>query len=349
MAIGGSGFVQLRRGLFEHVRDGRLSFFEASLYVAILSDTNPSTGLCYGSAGLFSVVYSVPTRTCRDALEKLEQKGYLRRFPTRGKHGSYPILVNKFRCSSGAMSGLYVNSDKSSSCDNIIYDIRLDGVNENVNDNGNDGVNDSAARVDTRDKKLESDKEQGLSPLLPTAPVDTNIRPEEFANTWNRLRGKLPKVDKFTDGRRKKVQARIRAGLTIERFSEAVENCRVKPFLMGENDSGWVATFDWLVKNSENIEKAITNPYGLNKPNGGYANGRSNDPRTVTQSVQDVIGRARAGAGVNGGSLCSPQSSPNGSDVGDLCFDAFDGIESRASEKTHPKVIEGMPLLAKCG
>jgi len=44
-----TGFLQLRRGLFEHVKDGRVSFFEASLYVAILSDANPSTGVCYGS------------------------------------------------------------------------------------------------------------------------------------------------------------------------------------------------------------------------------------------------------------------------------------------------------------
>jgi hypothetical protein len=157
-----TGFLQLRRGLFEHVKDGRVSFFEASLYVAILSDANPSTGVCYGSAGLFAALYSLSSRTCRDALEKLEEKGYLRRFPTRGKHGSYPILVNKFRCSDGAMKGKYVNCSKSTDWNKVVYDLCDDGVNEGAVASVNEGVNDSAARVDTRDKK--QDKKQ--LPLL---------------------------------------------------------------------------------------------------------------------------------------------------------------------------------------
>jgi hypothetical protein len=126
------------------------------------------------------------------------------------------------------------------------------------------------------DTDTEADKEEpllkGLSPLSATPPSQPHVRPEEYANLWNRLRGNLPKVEKFTEERRKKVQARIKSGMTLERFQEAVENCRVKPFLLGDNDRGWTATFDWLVANSTNAEKAITNPYGLNKkPNG---NGR---------------------------------------------------------------------------
>lgn len=158
MGVGNSGFIQLRRGLSEHVRDGRLSFFEASLYVFILMDANPATGLCYGSAGLFSAVYSVSDRTCRDALEKLELKGYLRRFPTRGKHGSYPILINKFLCSSGAMKGKYVNCEKSSSYKSITYDSCDDSVNESAVAGVNEGVNESAGSkiLDTGKEKQET-------------------------------------------------------------------------------------------------------------------------------------------------------------------------------------------------
>jgi hypothetical protein len=75
-ALDRSGFIQLRRGLFEHVRDGRLSFFETSLYVAIIVDANPATGICYGSAGLFATIFGLAPRTVREALEKLEKKGY---------------------------------------------------------------------------------------------------------------------------------------------------------------------------------------------------------------------------------------------------------------------------------
>ena len=162
MGVGNSGFIQLRRGLSEHVRDGRLSFFEASLYVFILMDANPATGLCYGSAGLFSAVYSVSDRTCRDALEKLELKGYLRRFPTRGKHGSYPILINKFLCSSGAMKGKYVNCEKSSSYKSITYDSCDDSVNESAVAGVNEGVNESAGS-----KILDTGKEKQKTKSLP--------------------------------------------------------------------------------------------------------------------------------------------------------------------------------------
>jgi hypothetical protein len=119
-------------------------------------------------------------------------------------------------------------------------------------------------RTDTEQKQ----KEPELTLLSPTAPKK-EIRPEEFANVWNRLRGKLPKVERFTESRKKKVKTRMNEGLTLERFAEAVENCTTKPFLRGDNDDGWTATFDWLVENDKNLEKAINNPYGSNKPNGG--------------------------------------------------------------------------------
>jgi hypothetical protein len=91
---------------------------------------------------------------------------------------------------------------------------------------------------------------------------DSGIDPGLFVDLWNQRRGDLPKVVNFTKGRRDKVKARIKAGLTLDRFIEAIKNCREKRFLSGDNDRGWVATFDWLVANSENIEKAIENPYG---------------------------------------------------------------------------------------
>lgn len=111
----------------------------------------------------------------------------------------------------------------------------------------------------------ESPKEAPDLPLLDPVPPEPRVRPEEYANVWNRHRGKLPKVEEFSESRRKKVLTRIKQGITLERFQEAIENCVVKPFLHGDNDSGWVATFDWLIENDKNIEKAITQPYGLNR------------------------------------------------------------------------------------
>ena len=135
-------------------------------------------------------------------------------------------------------------------------------------------------------------------PLLGVTVIEPSIEPsarlDDFVSSWNRLRGKLPKVDQLSDGRKKKLQARVRAGLTLDRFCEAVENCRVKPFLQGENDRGWVATFDWLIANAENIEKAINNPYGLNRI-GGTTNGRVEQNKDAARIVVErIAARARA-------------------------------------------------------
>lgn len=101
------------------------------------------------------------------------------------------------------------------------------------------------------------------------------IRPEDYANIWNQNRGILPKVDSFGKSRRQKVQARVAQGITIERFTEAVKCCSLKPFLRGEGERGWTATFDWLVDNETNIEKAINNPYGLQNGNGHHPKPKS--------------------------------------------------------------------------
>lgn len=97
------------------------------------------------------------------------------------------------------------------------------------------------------------------------------IRPEEYVNVWNLNRGVLPRVEGFSDSRRRKVKTRMAQGISLERFTEAIKCCTEKPFLRGENDSGWIATFDWLIENDRNIEKAITNPYGSRNGNGNRA------------------------------------------------------------------------------
>ncbi len=128
------------------------------------------------------------------------------------------------------------------------------------------------------------------------------LRPEEFANAWNARRGSLPKLWEFTDSRRKKVQARIRQGITVERFSEAVRLCTTMPFLLGKNPRGWVATFDWLVENDRNIAKVLEGNY-QERPNGtpvanpvNRAQARTEGNRANARRAAEMLGIA-AGLG----------------------------------------------------
>ena len=116
-------------------------------------------------------------------------------------------------------------------------------------------------RNQEQEQEQEQEPQEELSLLSPEPATGPRI--SDFYESWNRLCGRLPKAETFSDSRRKKVKARIRQGVTLERFEQAVKACTQKPFLRGENDRGWTATFDWLIANDRNIEKAITDTYGF--------------------------------------------------------------------------------------
>src|ERR1019366_334786 len=115
------GFVQVRRGLFEHVQNGEMSMGECFLYMAILANADPATGVWISSAGMLSSYYSIPSRTCKDWLAKLEKKRYLRRFMVQGKHAQYPMLIHKFQCTDGALKGMRLNAWESASYQQLKY------------------------------------------------------------------------------------------------------------------------------------------------------------------------------------------------------------------------------------
>jgi hypothetical protein len=55
----------------------------------------------------------------------------------------------------------------------------------------------------------------------------------------------------------------------VERFREAVTKAQKTPFLCGDNNRGWKATFDWLVYNDCNVNRVLEGMYdggGSGKP-----------------------------------------------------------------------------------
>jgi len=124
--------------------------------------------------------------------------------------------------------------------------------------------------------------------IPPLPPKGETIKSSEFFDAWNQLCGKLPKVEKLTDGRSRKIQARLRHGLTLSRFCEAIRGCTAKPFLSGNNERGWTATFDWLIANDENAEKAIVNPYG-NAANGKHVQAGADNQKQISEDEAHAL------------------------------------------------------------
>lgn len=116
-----NGFLQLRRGVFEHVRDGRMSLADCAVHSYITAQADTRTGIWNGSAGALAGELSLSRRKARRFLEKLSRRGYIKRFPVPGKHVCYPILIHKFSITDGQHRGEQLNAIASSSPVNLEY------------------------------------------------------------------------------------------------------------------------------------------------------------------------------------------------------------------------------------
>jgi hypothetical protein len=120
-----SGYVGMRRGLVDHVIDGRLTMREHSAYAMMIKMADRKTGIWIGSAKHLSSLYGagdVDERLARYLLESLERKGYIKRFLRPRQRGNYPILVDKFECSDGAHKGLRLNAAATADWRDPVYD-----------------------------------------------------------------------------------------------------------------------------------------------------------------------------------------------------------------------------------
>lgn len=83
---------------------------------------------------------------------------------------------------------------------------------------------------------------------------------KDIVYDYNMICSRLAKVERLTDSRKKHIKARLgehsREDLTI-----AFHKLNESDFACGNNDRGWEADFDWLMKNEENITKVLEGKY----------------------------------------------------------------------------------------
>lgn len=115
-----NGFVPIRRGLWEHLRDGRMSPFEALAFIYICSQADTRTGVWKGSAGALVTELGFVPRTARDLLERMEHGGYIRRFVSQGMRHCYPILIHKFPVTQGEHNGEVLDALSSTKQDGCL-------------------------------------------------------------------------------------------------------------------------------------------------------------------------------------------------------------------------------------
>jgi hypothetical protein len=118
--------------------------------------------------------------------------------------------------------------------------------------------------------------------------------PDSFLEIWNANCGQLPKVREITKSRERKIKSRVKAKPDfgfIKDFTDAVKHAASNAFLTGDNNRGWVASFDWMIANDTNHVAVLEGKYDA-KPQAN--SGRSNSERQGTTNGQGV--RKNSGA-----------------------------------------------------
>lgn len=117
----------------------------------------------------------------------------------------------------------------------------------------------SAKSAQRKEKEIEENCKHGDSPD-PSDGSAEKINYQGVVDYFNRIfEGKLSHVDVLNDSRRKAIRARM-AEFGREAVAKVFRIVLQSPFLMGNNDRNWKASFDWIFKAS-NFVKIMEGTY----------------------------------------------------------------------------------------
>lgn len=84
---------------------------------------------------------------------------------------------------------------------------------------------------------------------------------EAFAETWNRLTiAPLPRCRDLTAKRKRHIRARL-SERPLTEWEDIISQIQASAFCRGENDRGWLASFDWLIGSADVAVKVLEGKY----------------------------------------------------------------------------------------
>lgn len=124
---------------------------------------------------------------------------------------------------------------------------------------------------------------------------------EAVVDAWNTILGDhLPKVQTLTEGRKEALKARLEElssdmDEAVGMLTEAFEKVKQSTFLLGDNDRGWSATFDWVIQSADKLAKIIEGVYDNHGTNRKATN--SDIALGVDEWIEPGTGRRTYGTG----------------------------------------------------
>jgi hypothetical protein len=125
-------------------------------------------------------------------------------------------------------------------------------------DSDGDGVGTQETDTETETEQ-EQETEQETASGASGAPPRSDV--EAFVEAWNSHTTKpIPRCLEVSPDRRRKIAARLKER-PLDSWCEVFDRIESSAFLRGENDRNWCASFDWIVKNTDNAAKVLEGRY----------------------------------------------------------------------------------------
>lgn len=91
-------------------------------------------------------------------------------------------------------------------------------------------------------------------------PTSNRIDYMAIKEMYNGLCPSFPSCVTMSEARKKAIKARFTSGYTMEDFKMLFQKAEASSFLKGHNGRNWIASFDWLIKDS-NMAKVLSGNY----------------------------------------------------------------------------------------
>ena len=150
------GYVPLRRGIIEHLMNGRLSNNEGLVLIFLIMLADKATGRgTINAPSLRTFLPELSYDAAKRALLSLEEKHYIYRQITPFSKRVYPYWVNRYTVTDGPRKLLQIDLSQVFESRNIA-DIRyVDPVPEGAREGAPEGARDPALNYKKREKKQE--------------------------------------------------------------------------------------------------------------------------------------------------------------------------------------------------
>lgn len=125
----------------------------------------------------------------------------------------------------------------------------------------------------SNEKKIKADAIIEKGNTKPNTERSAPVPYEKIHELFNEIAVSYPKIIKLSDQRKKAIGTRWRETPDLETFEQLFKKAEASPFLKGDNDRNWRASFDWLLKPSNmikvlegNYDDAASNGNGSSRP-----------------------------------------------------------------------------------